>query len=47
MNVLIIDPVSVSVILGLFVGFVLAITGAGGAILSIAATSVFLASENG
>jgi uncharacterized protein len=37
-----IDPISMSVALGLFVGFVLAITGAGGAILSLPLLVFFL-----
>lgn len=37
-----IDPVVMSVLLGLFVGFVLAITGAGGAILSLPLLVFFL-----
>jgi uncharacterized membrane protein YfcA len=37
-----IDPISLSILLGLFVGFVLAITGAGGAILSLPLLVFFL-----
>ena len=37
-----IDPISLSITLGLFVGFVLAITGAGGAILSLPLLVFFL-----
>jgi uncharacterized membrane protein YfcA len=37
-----IDPISMSIALGLFVGFVLAITGAGGAILSLPLLVFFL-----
>lgn len=37
-----IDPISLSILLGLFVGFVLAITGAGGAILSLPLLMFFL-----
>ena len=36
------DPISMSIALGLFVGFVLAITGAGGAILSLPLLVFFL-----
>ncbi len=36
------DPLSISILLGLFVGFVLAITGAGGAILSLPLLVFFL-----
>lgn len=37
-----VDPISLSIALGLFVGFVLAITGAGGAILSLPLLMFFL-----
>ena len=37
-----IDPIGLSIALGLFVGFVLAITGAGGAILSLPLLVFFL-----
>ena len=36
------DPIHISLLLGLFVGFVLAITGAGGAILSLPLLVFFL-----